>query len=137
MRDDRAPCEPIHLAEERRGDVRAQTLSTRGAGRDRVGARGGAAWSSYLPTGSGAQGQTAAPAGVAFADVSAGDFHTCGTRASDGQTVCWGTNYFDELSMIPDSVSMSALASGYSYTCGIRSADDTLTCWGRFPWNPR
>lgn len=51
--------------------------------------------------------------------------------------MCWGTNYFDELSMIPDSVSMSALASGYSYTCGIRSADDTLTCWGRFPWNPR
>src|SRR2546425_124787 len=86
-----------------------------------------------------------APAGVSFAAVTGGDFHTCGVTAARTAAGCgWngngsrrpgdGTNKTNRLTPVlalaPAGVSFAAVTGGVAHTCGVRAAG-TAYCWGR------
>jgi alpha-tubulin suppressor-like RCC1 family protein len=48
---------------------------------------------SALCWGANAKKQSEPPAGVKFSDISAGGYHSCGIRESDGEVVCWGSDF--------------------------------------------
>src|SRR5213593_1106871 len=73
-----------------------------------------------------------APAGVSFAAVGAGDFHTCGVTATSA-AYCWGANGSGQLGdgtnttnrltpvlvQAPAGVSFAAVTAGAVHTCGV------------------
>jgi alpha-tubulin suppressor-like RCC1 family protein len=73
--------------------------------------------------------------------VSAGDTHTCGTRA-DGSLRCWGSNGAGTVGIgnfntpqpspiqVGTNMTWSTVDAGYAHTCATRT-DGTLWCWGR------
>src|SRR3989449_597290 len=83
-----------------------------------------------------------APAGVSFAAVAAGGFHTCGETAAGG-ACCWlgsrggqigdGTTTSQSspvLVQAPAGVSFAAVTGGVAHTCGVTAAGIAY-CWGR------
>ena len=88
--------------------------------------------------------QVTAPVPGGWASVTAGNAHTCATRA-DGTLWCWGNNQFGELGtggidngqFLPEQVTAPApggwadVTAGEIYTCATRT-DESLWCWG---WN--
>jgi hypothetical protein len=77
------------------------------------------------------------PPDVAFDWVSAGGFHTCAVRSSDGQMACWGWDDEGQVSGVPPGVAFDTLSAGGYHTCGVYRSDGTARCWGRYVWNPR
>ena len=84
----------------------------------------------------------AAPVGVSFTDVSAGDSHAC-ALSTTGVLYCWGDNRAGELgngltansaTPVPVSgmITFQSVSAGARYTCGIASAPtmNTAYCWG-------
>ncbi|GAB1688659.1 hypothetical protein KRM28CT15_04620 [Krasilnikovia sp. M28-CT-15] len=83
----------------------------------------------------------AAPAGVRFTQLTAGNNHTCGL-GSDTRTYCWGWGPDGQLGngtvdesttpvpvKAPNGVSFTQLTAGEGHTCGL--GNDTRTyCWG-------
>jgi len=63
---------------------------------------------------------------VAFSQVSAGAYHTCGVK-TDHSVACWGYNYSGEAT--PPDGTFSQVSAGEYHTCGVRT-DGTLACWG-------
>lgn len=63
--------------------------------------------------------------------MSVGEGHACGIRRSDGHVVCWGGDYYGQVSGAPPSTAFDAVAAGYDHTCGIRRSDGQTVCWGR------
>jgi alpha-tubulin suppressor-like RCC1 family protein len=81
--------------------------------------------------------------GVCFKreSISAGDFHTCGIRASDSKVLCWGRGNYGQLgnggtadklnpTLTSDTSAYLSVTAGSYHTCGIRS-DSKVLCWGR------
>jgi alpha-tubulin suppressor-like RCC1 family protein len=80
---------------------------------------------------------------VRFADISAGDSHTCGVT-TDGAGYCWGSNRWGELGdggvtrsttpvPISGSLTLSEMSLGADYSCGLTTGGDAY-CWGRNDW---
>ena len=72
---------------------------------------------------------------LAFVQVSAGPFHTCGLRA-DGTITCWGAHGEDE--RLTEAAGLHRLApwkispridAGHHHSCAIRQ-DGAVKCWG-------
>lgn len=70
--------------------------------------------------------QATPPAGVLFAQVSAGVYHTCGIKL-DGSIDCWGYNTAGEAADHPGSYLL--VSAGEYHTCALRS-DGHVECWG-------
>lgn len=79
--------------------------------------------------------------GIAFADISAGESHTCGV-ATDGRGYCWGQNGVGALGTgegldathdVPTEVAgglrFTQIAAGAGFSCGVSTAGDAY-CWG-------
>ena len=66
---------------------------------------------------------------MTFSSLAAGEWHTCGIRASDGQAQCWGNNSQGQ-STPPAGVGFSSLAAGRYHTCGLKP-NGSVACWGR------
>ena len=77
--------------------------------------------------------------GLAFSDLSAGQFHTCGV-GPDGYAYCWGWNYSGQLGdgtttdrNVPVAVlgglQFAKIFTGGGNTCGILETGETY-CWG-------
>jgi alpha-tubulin suppressor-like RCC1 family protein len=85
--------------------------------------------------------------GLAFAQLAAGEKHTCGVT-TDGKVLCWGDGYSDQLGLgiaeqrrQPDDVSirqpMTVIAAGRYANCAT-GPDHVTYCWGRgFGGTPR
>ena len=79
----------------------------------------------------------APPAGFhkdpAGSTVSAGHFHTCALRASDGDfggiAHCWGFDAMGQVSRSP-STPMVQLSSGHFHSCGL-TLGEKIFCWGQ------
>ena len=79
---------------------------------------------------------TGAPAGVCiqargttpYAEISAGAYHTCAIRVSDGLVDCWGDQVMGQANP-PTDVAFQEVSAGYYHTCGITVAGQ-LRCWG-------
>ena len=76
--------------------------------------------------------------GSAFAQISAGGFHTCGIDGI-GAPYCWGANLFGELgtgstldSQLPVQVAgtFRTISAGDVHTCAIGTGDSAVYCWG-------
>ena len=79
------------------------------------------------------------PTGLVWAEVTAGDAHTCGLRAN-GSVWCWGRSHVGQLGLgnttkrlVPTRVGTdfdwAEIAAGREHTCGVRT-DRSLWCWG-------
>lgn len=85
-------------------------------------------------------GQASPPGDVAFAQVTAGGFHTCGLKP-DGYIQCWGSNekllYCNETGCAyayggqasPPNVRFRQISAGMNHTCGV-TVDGNVDCWG-------
>ena len=86
---------------------------------------------------------TAVATTLKFANLTAGQHHTCGLTA-DETAYCWGLNTFGQLgtatnngtdaanptaTAVATSLKFASLSAGASHTCGI-AADATAYCWG-------
>jgi alpha-tubulin suppressor-like RCC1 family protein len=82
---------------------------------------------------------TTSPQPLAFVQVSAGLFHSCGVT-TDNRAYCWGQNAAGALgdgttTFRPTPVAVIGglrfvqVSAGYEYTCGI-TTDDRAYCWG-------
>ena len=83
--------------------------------------------------------------GVRFADVTAGEAHTCAVT-DKGEAYCWGYNDEGQLGLGPDvtdetvtspkkvvlppGVTLVSIEAGYEHTCAL-ATDQQLYCWGR------
>ncbi len=88
----------------------------------------------------GAEVTTPAPtlAVVAFASISAGQRHTCGTT-TDGRALCWGSNAYGQLGylssgssrplQLPGSLVWTDIKAGHRNTCGLAGSGSAY-CWG-------
>jgi alpha-tubulin suppressor-like RCC1 family protein len=95
--------------------------------------------------GTGTSGDTAyAPVAVdaafAFSDISAGENHACGIRASNGAAYCWGNNGSSQLGdgttvtrLSPQLVygghTFTKIAAGDFHTCALENTG-AIYCWG-------
>src|SRR5207302_4741548 len=84
----------------------------------------------------------AAPAGIAFTQISAGGSHTCAV-ASSGDGYCWGydgqgqlgddATLADKSSPVkvapPAGVTFVSVSAGGNHTCGVATSGDGY-CWG-------
>src|SRR3989339_96338 len=83
----------------------------------------------------------------AYANINAGDYHTCGIRANDSRVLCWGTGDDGQVgdgtstertnpTLTSDTSAYSSISAGgdnalgRSHTCGIRASDGRVLCWG-------
>lgn len=65
--------------------------------------------------------------------VAAGHMHTCGTRMSTREVLCWGHDLHGETGGLDDtngSVAFASITSGYQFSCGLRVDDGEAECWG-------
>jgi alpha-tubulin suppressor-like RCC1 family protein len=79
-------------------------------------------------------------AALAFAQVSAGNFHTCGVT-TDNRAYCWGWNVFGQLgngtsefrrvrpTLVAGGLRFRQISAGFYYTCGVTTGDRAY-CWG-------
>ena len=76
--------------------------------------------------------------GIVFTNMSAGEFHACGTNAA-GQGFCWGYNDYGQLgdasnvdkyapSLISGGQVWTVLDAGDDHTCGVSAG--VPWCWG-------
>ncbi len=65
---------------------------------------------------------------MAFVQISAGRYHTCGVLAADDSVRCWGVDTYGQ-SSAPDGA-FKQVAAGWDHTCGVRQ-DGVVACWGR------
>jgi len=78
--------------------------------------------------------------GLSFAQLTAGDAHTCGLT-SNGSAWCWGNNAYGQLGdssftsrnapvAVSTGVKFASIEAGDSHTCGLTSGG-AAWCWGR------
>ncbi|MFO7894634.1 MAG: Ig-like domain-containing protein [Longimicrobiales bacterium] len=95
--------------------------------------------------GTGASGDTAvAPVAVdaafTFSDITVGQNHACGIRASDGTAYCWGENDWGQLGdgtttdrlspqLVSGGHSFASIGAGRDHTCAVAGTGTTY-CWG-------
>ena len=72
---------------------------------------------------------TIGPPATGFTAVSAGGWHTCAIRASDGAITCWGRNDYGQTNA-PEG-SYTAITAAGTQNCAIRASDSAITCWGQ------
>jgi cysteine-rich repeat protein len=87
------------------------------------------------------RGETVAPVGEVFVDVTVGEYHACGLRA-DGSVKCWGdgepeergdwTDYGQSAPPTSPQDYFTSISSGYEgyHTCGVRRSGGVV-CWGK------
>jgi hypothetical protein len=83
---------------------------------------------------------TAVRGGLTFAQISAGQSHTCATT-TEGAAYCWGINVLGELGIgviggradVPTAVAgnlvFTSVEAGYEHTCGVVAGGGGM-CWG-------
>ncbi len=71
-------------------------------------------------------GQTSVP-GSSYADVSAGQYHSCGVEAGVNIT-CWGDDAFQQSDGTHPGDYVAVAAGGY-HTCGLKQSG-AVACWG-------
>ena len=98
-------------------------------------------------TGTDADVPTAISTGIvtAWAQLSTGQYHTCGIEASTYAGYCWGRNKDGQLgngntgtdANVPTAISTgivtawAQLSTGQQHTCGIEASTNAGYCWGR------
>jgi len=75
------------------------------------------------------RGTITQPPQVPLWKVDLSGYGGCGLDAL-GETVCWGSDAYSELSAMPADP-LREIHGGSQHYCGIRKTDDTVVCWGR------
>jgi alpha-tubulin suppressor-like RCC1 family protein len=86
---------------------------------------------------------TPPPAGLTFAAVDAGGFHTCGVTTS-GAAYCWGSNVFGQFGdgtttdrttpvLVSGGLTFAVVSAGPHHTCGVTTSG-VAYCWGDNFW---
>jgi alpha-tubulin suppressor-like RCC1 family protein len=77
------------------------------------------------------RGQSNPPTDARFAQITAGDSHSCGLQRGPnaGVPLCWGDNTWGAVGDAPKSAFKKIVAGGF-HTCGLQK-DDTALCWGQ------
>ena len=76
-----------------------------------------------------------------YSHITAGGFHTCAIRDTDGIAFCWGENASGQLGTddlneyrspeeVHGSLTFTAISAGSEHTCGVNSNGDEVLCWG-------
>ena len=68
-----------------------------------------------------------------FSWITAGYYHNCAIRASDGTVECWGHSSYGEIAQAPAGEKFTKLATGENHVCGITPERD-VKCWGGNTW---
>ena len=82
---------------------------------------------------------------ITFSSITSDFDHACGIRADDDGAVCWGWDFFGQVSGVANDVypnvveydysgdSFAQIETGYTHTCGINKGgaeDGQIVCWG-------
>ena len=67
---------------------------------------------------------------MAFKNVTAAYYHTCGVRASDGKVLCWGNHDYGAAPAGPSAEAFTSVETANGHTCGVRASDGKVLCWG-------
>lgn len=76
--------------------------------------------------GLGTSGQTSAPGGTGWVDVSTGGYHSCAIDSS-GALDCWGYDFYGQAS--PPAGTWRRVSTGQAHTCAVDDAG-RVECWG-------
>ncbi|MFT4978244.1 MAG: alpha-tubulin suppressor-like RCC1 family protein, partial [Myxococcota bacterium] len=73
------------------------------------------------------------PSGDDYFALDSALYHSCALRDPDGdglgEVVCWGSEYYGEVTDTPEDTDLVAVSTGYFSSCAI-DVDGDLSCWG-------
>ena len=80
--------------------------------------------------GSNSRGESQAPEGYQFVQLSASPWHhTCGITI-DGEVMCWGADGYGQSGNMPMGLKWNTVSTGRKFSCGIL-VNGTASCWGQ------
>lgn len=83
----------------------------------------------FVETSSSTQVRIDVPSDIAFKQLAAGQYFTCGIKQKDSTVACWG--YSPDIAGAPkDGTRFTTIAASNYFACGIKESDQSIVCWG-------